>query len=91
MPEYSERAPETYQNAIKLVKEELAVNPNDGDLRSSLAYYLANSGDHNNALSEILEARKLAPNNVEVLRRAVFVFELGNTAAFLRQYIACGL
>jgi serine/threonine-protein kinase len=75
MPGRSEAAREAYQRAVELAEEQLVINPNDAQLRSSLAVYYANLGNHNKALDEITWARKLAPENVTVLFKRVLIFE----------------
>lgn len=76
-PGYSERSKEAYQRAIQLAGKESEINPRDPHLHSSLAGYYANSGDLTNALAELAQARKQAPNDVTVLRKCVLVFEIG--------------
>jgi tetratricopeptide (TPR) repeat protein/tRNA A-37 threonylcarbamoyl transferase component Bud32 len=75
-PGYSEKAPEAYQHAIKLAKKELEIDPGDAQLRSSMAVFYAKSGDSQNALAEISEARRLAPNDVPILLDCVLVSEI---------------
>jgi len=77
-PGYSEKAPEAYQRAIKLAKKELEINPRDAYLHSNLAVYHAKSGDYKNALAGISKARKLAPNDVQILFDCILVFEIVN-------------
>jgi serine/threonine-protein kinase len=78
VPGYSEKAPEAYQNAIQLARKELVTNPRDAYLRSNVAVYYAKSGQNKNALAEISEARRLAPNDVPILLDCVLVFEIVN-------------
>jgi len=75
-PGYSEKAPEAYQHAIKLAKKELEIDPGDAQLRSSLAVFYAKLGDSQNALAEISEARRMAPNDVTTIFDCVLVFEI---------------
>lgn len=93
-PGYQEKAQQAYQRAIQLSEKELEINPKDSEILSVLAHYYALSGEYKKALDKIAKARKLAPNNVEVLRKAVFVFELTNQRdqAFqaLEEYIRRG-
>lgn len=77
-PGYSQKAAEAYQTAIQLARKELAANPNDAEVRSSLAVYHAKSGNQEKALAEIAEALKKNPNAVEVLLKSVLVFEITN-------------
>ncbi len=93
-PGYSEKAPEAYQRAIKLAKEQLEITPGDAQLRSSLAAVFAKLGDSKNALSEISKARKLAPNDVPILLDCVLVFEIvkqrDQAIVALQEYIERG-
>ena len=93
-PEYSEKAKEAYENAIRLAKNKLAGSPDDAYARSILARYHAVLGDHENAIAEISKVRESAPNDVRVLLKCVQVFELCNDRdkAFqaLDEYIECG-
>ena len=93
-PGYSEKAPEAYQHAIQLAEKELDIDPGNAQLRSSLAVFHAKSGDPNNALAEISEARRLAPNDVPVILDCVLVFEIVNqrdqAIQALQEYIERG-
>jgi len=77
-PGYSEKAPEAYQNAIQLARKELVTNPRDAYLSSNVAVYYAKSGQNKNALAEISRARKLEPNDVQILFDCILVFEIVN-------------
>jgi serine/threonine-protein kinase len=77
-PEYSEKAKEAYENAIRLAKIKLAGSPDDVYTRSFLAFYYAVLRDHENALAEMSKVREYAPNDVRVLLKFVQVFELCN-------------
>jgi tetratricopeptide (TPR) repeat protein len=77
-PGYSEKAPETYQRAIQLAEKKLVTNPRDAYLRSNLAVYYAKSGQNKNALAEISKARKIEPNDVQILFDCILVFEIVN-------------
>jgi len=77
-PGYSEKAPEAYQNAIQLARKELVTNPRDAYLSSNVAVYYAKSGQNKNALAEISRARKLEPNDVQILFDCILVFEIAN-------------
>jgi len=93
-PGYSEKAPEAYKSAIKLAKKELEIDTGDAQLRSSLAVFYAKSGDSQNALAEISEARRLAPNDIPIILDCVLVFEIVNqrdkAIQALREYIKRG-
>jgi len=73
-----EKTRAAYQRAIKLAKEQLAINQYDTHLRSSLAYYYAASGDHKKAIDEISKAQELTPNDISVLQKCIQIFELTN-------------
>jgi tetratricopeptide (TPR) repeat protein/tRNA A-37 threonylcarbamoyl transferase component Bud32 len=77
-PGYSEKAPEAYKHAIQLAEKELAANPRDAYIRSNLAVYYAKSGESKNSLAEISKARKLEPNDVQILFDSILVFEIVN-------------
>jgi len=77
-PGYSQKAVQAYQTAIQLAEKELAANPNNAGVRSSLAVFHAKSGTREKALAEISEALKKNPHAVEVLLKSVLVFELTN-------------
>jgi serine/threonine-protein kinase len=51
-PGLSQKAPEAYGRAIQLAREQLRLSPQDADIRSRLAGYLAKSGDQKQALEE---------------------------------------
>jgi tetratricopeptide (TPR) repeat protein/tRNA A-37 threonylcarbamoyl transferase component Bud32 len=77
-PGYSEKAPKAYQNAIQLAQKELVSDPGNAYLRSNMAVYYAKSGQDKNALAEISRARKLDPNDVQILFDSILVFEIVN-------------
>lgn len=93
-PGYSEMAREAYGQAIKLVEEQLATEPNNAYNHSSLAVYLAKSGDHKKGLSETAEAQKLKPNDLTIHLQSVQVFELvgqrPQALSALQEYIELG-
>ena len=74
--EHRASAPAAYQRAIQLAERQLAINPNDAVLRSSLASYHAKLSNREKALAEIGRARRLAPTNSKVLLIAALVLEL---------------
>ena len=47
------QAKPAYEHAIQLVREEIARNPNEMELRTDLALYLAKAGDKGAALKEL--------------------------------------
>jgi tetratricopeptide (TPR) repeat protein/predicted Ser/Thr protein kinase len=75
-PEYKDRAPQAYRQAIELAGRQPAMNPNDADLLSTLADYYAKLPDRAKALAEIAQARRLAPMNPNVLFKAALVYEV---------------
>jgi tetratricopeptide (TPR) repeat protein/predicted Ser/Thr protein kinase len=91
---YQEKSEEAYQKAIQLAQKELGINPKDGLVLSRLARYYAASGNIKKALVEISEARKFAPDNVEVLQVSIRVYELANqreqALQLLEEYIKRG-
>jgi thioredoxin-like negative regulator of GroEL len=66
-----------YQTAIRLARERLAVAPNER-LRSSLAVYLAKSGDAAGALAELAQLEPARPTDKGTLFKAAVVYELAN-------------
>jgi serine/threonine protein kinase/Tfp pilus assembly protein PilF len=75
VPRLAAKAPAAYSMAIKLAKREIAVNPKDGRVRASLAGYLAKLGQNQEAIEQIEQARRLEPNNQNVLFRSAVVYE----------------
>ncbi|MBK5293495.1 MAG: protein kinase [Acidobacteriia bacterium] len=69
------KAAEAYKQAIRLVRERLAVTPDDF-LRSSLAVYLAKSGDETGALSELAQVDQAQNSDMRTLFKASLVYEL---------------
>jgi len=78
LPTYSNSkiAAEAYQHAIQLAEEQLIINPRDDFLRSRLASYYSMIGNHNKALDEISKALKNSPDDVRILMKSIWVFEL---------------
>lgn len=58
-PGKADKAKQSFQRALELVRESIATSPNDGDLRGSAAVYLAKSGDGKGALEEVAAIRRL--------------------------------
>ncbi len=71
-----EKAREAFEQAIRLGRTKLEKRPQDAEVRSRLALYYAMSGRGDEARREIQAARKRAPADVDVLVRAVRVYEL---------------
>jgi serine/threonine-protein kinase len=65
-----------YENAIRLVNEEIAKNPKQTDLRIDLAMYLAKSGDKDNALKEMKPVEEGHDTNPSDLYNSALVYEL---------------
>ena len=70
------KAGEAYEKAIRLVRERLAVTPGDPRLRSSLAAYLAKSGDATGALAELAQLEQLRQGDQGTLFKSALVYEL---------------
>lgn len=75
-PGQASKAGPAYDNAIRLAREALALNPNDVDLKSSLALYLVKSGDRQAALKEIQEVDRMANKPGSALFKSAVVHEL---------------
>jgi tetratricopeptide (TPR) repeat protein/class 3 adenylate cyclase/TolB-like protein len=69
------RATEAYRRALQLADSELALNPRDAELRATVATYLLGLGDFKRALTEVTQARELAPDSVNSLFLATLVHE----------------
>ena len=69
------RATEAYRRALQLADSELALNPRDAELRATVATYLLGLGDFKRALTEVTQARELAPDSVNSLFLAALVYE----------------
>jgi tetratricopeptide (TPR) repeat protein len=65
----------TYRKAIELTRQRLAMNPEQADLRASLAKYYAGAREKDKALAEIAIARRDAPVHPKVLFKAASVYE----------------
>ncbi len=76
VPELAAKAPEAYRQAVRLAEQRLSINPKDAETRAWLAVYQIKLGNKEAALSEIEHARRLTPQNVNVLFRAAQVYEL---------------
>jgi serine/threonine-protein kinase len=75
-----------YKQAIQLAHARLDVNPKDADTLAFLADYEAMLGEKNTALAQITRARKLDPQNSDVMFRAAIVYnQLGDQ----RQTLEC--
>ncbi len=74
-PGLAAKAPGAYSMAVKLAEEQLLINPKDGRVRASLAGYLTMLGQKQMALDQIEQARRLEPDNQNVLFRSALVYE----------------
>jgi serine/threonine-protein kinase len=75
VPELRPRAAEAYRRALQLADSELALNPRNAELRATVATYLLGLGDFKRALTEVAQARALAPDSVNLLFLAALVHE----------------
>jgi tetratricopeptide (TPR) repeat protein len=73
--EDSEKAEKNYRHAIKLAEGQLTSDPRDAVTIGWLGHFYALINDREKALQRISEAKRIAPNNPEVLRSCVFVHE----------------
>ena len=76
VPGAEAKAQQAYRTAIRLTKEKLSLNPNEGGLHKTAARFYALVGDRENALAELERALSLLQNNTEALETAVQVYEL---------------
>jgi eukaryotic-like serine/threonine-protein kinase len=74
-PGNEQKAREAYVTAIKMVRDELSNKPNDPDLRSRLALYLAKNSEKQQAQIEAAAVEKLDKSG-SVLSRLVTVYEI---------------
>jgi len=65
-PSQSDRAPATYQHAIKLAKENVQINPSDAVALAGLGHYLACVGQREEALENLEVAKQLAQKEMLV-------------------------
>jgi serine/threonine-protein kinase len=83
-PGQSAKAKPAYDNAIRLGREEIAAHPDDLDVRSSVALYMAKAGDKSGALGEIKVVDRSAKKPASVLFNSAVVYELaGDRSAAL--------
>ena len=71
-----EKAEEKYRLAIQLAEGHLASNPRDAEISGWLGRFYALINDREKALQRISDAKRIAPNNLTVLRLCVYVHEL---------------
>ena len=70
------KAKPAYQTAIRLVRDEIAKNPQQMDLRADLALYLAKSGDKNAAIQAQQPVEKANVADPTILYDMATVYEL---------------
>ena len=71
-------AASAYAKAIAFAKDRLALDAQDTRIRSSLAVYLAKSGDTTAALNEITQVERAASNSPETFFKMAVVYHLAN-------------
>jgi tetratricopeptide (TPR) repeat protein len=71
-----DKAKPAYENAIRMVREEIAKNPNQTEQRIDLGLYLAKSGDKEEALKEMKPVEAAHDTNPSDLYNAALVYEL---------------
>jgi serine/threonine-protein kinase len=69
-------AADTYRRAIDLLREQLAAKPEDPDMRSSLALYLAKAGETAAAGEELNRAELQSPTQAVILFRLAVAHEI---------------
>jgi eukaryotic-like serine/threonine-protein kinase len=75
-----DKARQAYEKAIRLARERLAIAANDR-LRSSLAVYLAKSGDTAGALAEVASIEPVRQSDQGTLFKTALVYELAHNRA----------
>lgn len=84
MPGEREKVLAAYQRAIQMAEERRKVNPRDPKVLSHLAECYVTVGERSKALLLVQQALTLAPDNIEIMVRAGFVYEqLGERDAAL--------
>ncbi|UCC40852.1 MAG: protein kinase [Candidatus Aminicenantes bacterium] len=93
-PGYQQKAPEAYRRAIQLAQKKLESDPQDASLHSFIAIFCAKLGDFENAMIEISEARRLAPDDMPILFFSILVYEIvdqrDKALEVLQEYIERG-
>ena len=75
-PGNANKAKQAYETAIRLVREEIAKNPNQADLHAFLALYLADVGDKAGALKELKIVEDAKSTDPAVLYNMAVTYEL---------------
>jgi serine/threonine-protein kinase len=70
------RAREPYIRAIQLLHERLELKPQDPDMLSTLALYLAKSEDKKGSVRELSKLESLKPDQADVLFRMAVAYEI---------------
>jgi tetratricopeptide (TPR) repeat protein/tRNA A-37 threonylcarbamoyl transferase component Bud32/TolB-like protein len=71
-------AKESYQRAIRLSREQLAVKPNNADVLGRMAFYLARTSNCAEARTRMRESLRLAPDRVPLIFKSAKVAETCN-------------
>jgi tetratricopeptide (TPR) repeat protein len=75
IPSLSKKAPEAFARAASLVSRDLEVNPHSTILRAKRAFFLARSGNKEQALEDIAQIEELTSKDAEVLFWTAIVYE----------------
>ena len=75
-PGHKVKAGEAYGSAIKLLRDEIAKKPDDPDLQSRLALYLAKSGEKTAALETLSRVEQAKPTQAVTLFRVAVAHEV---------------
>jgi serine/threonine-protein kinase len=77
-PGHKSKARDTYARGIELLREQLAARPDDPDMRSTLALYLAKAGDTAGAVEHLRAFEQRPPSQAAVLFRLAVAYELAS-------------
>ena len=75
-PGNADKAKQAYNTAIRLVREEIAKNPNQVELHADLALYSAENGDKTGALTELKVVEQAHSKDPSVLYCVAVAYEL---------------
>jgi tetratricopeptide (TPR) repeat protein/TolB-like protein len=79
------QAKTTYETALRMARQEVAVNPRNAKIRVNLAQLLAETGQRSEALSELTSTLERAPSDMRVVFTSALVHELtGDRTAALQ-------
>ncbi len=73
---HKDKAPAAYQTAIRLVRQEITKHPDQIELQSDLAVYLAKSGDKNAALQTLKPVEQAHSKEPGILYTTALTYEL---------------